>query len=65
MILCCWYVCKILIAVAPGVKSPHKELGTPVAVAGLVMSAAGTVVFPATLPYLAGQVRLSSVFGMA
>ncbi|CAN0041571.1 unnamed protein product [Ascophyllum nodosum] len=52
---------QLVIATAPGVKTPRASLGTPLVVAGLVMASAGAIVFPSTLAYLSNQVGESEV----
>lgn len=52
---------QLLIALAPGVAEERGKLGTPIVMSGLVLAAAGTVVFPAILAYLSNQVRLTTI----
>lgn len=55
---------QVLIATAPGVTNARSNLGTPMVLAGLVLTAAGTVVFPSTLAYLSNQVQLRLSFAL-
>ncbi|CAM9189870.1 unnamed protein product [Ectocarpus sp. 4 AP-2014] len=47
---------QLVIAAAPGVSQGSGMYGTPMAVLGLVLASAGTIVFPSMLAYLCNQV---------
>ncbi|CAN0221700.1 unnamed protein product, partial [Hapterophycus canaliculatus] len=47
---------QLVIAAAPGVTNELSRYGTPMAVSGLVLASAGTIVFPSMLAYLCNQV---------
>lgn len=48
---------QLVIASAPGVTNELSRYGTPMAVSGLVLASAGTIVFPSMLAYLCNQVK--------
>lgn len=48
--------CQLVIATAPGARNPNAIIGTPLVITGLIMTSAGTIVFPSTLAYLSNQV---------
>lgn len=53
---------QVVLGAAPGATNPYSKLGTPMVVAGLVLTSAGTIVFPAILAYLCNQVGVSYDF---